>query len=223
MALLVQNTKMKKSSQNGILVYNWTLPAFQSVTGLKTCPNAGSCAAGCYARMGTYRFNNVAKKHEQNLVLSQSAEFVTLMIQEIEVLQAKAAKAGKRLKIRIHDAGDFYSLEYLVKWSIIMRHFESMSHVLFYAYTKQVEMIKSFGKLSNFETIFSFGGRQDKMIDLDNDRHSRVFESVDMLEAAGYIDASNDDMIALSQENHRIGLVYHGVKNYENTQWGKVS
>ena len=223
MELLTQNGKMKKSSQNGITVVNWTIPAFQSSTGLRTCPNAGLCAKGCYARSGTYRFSNVAKAHEAKLALTQTDTFVSEMIAEINRWLSK--KSTTSLKVRIHDAGDFYSVEYLDKWLQIMQAFQTDTRVSFYAYTKQVEMFKSLTQAipSNFRLIFSFGGRQDALIDIENDFHSRVFESIQALEAAGYQNGTDDDMVAAMDSCPKVGLVYHGAKSYENTVWNKVS
>ena len=220
--LLTQNSKMKKSSQNGITNVNWTIPAFMSQSGIKTCPMAGSCAAGCYARMGTYQFGNVKSAHELKLELTQGDTFVSDMITEIGTWLAK--RSVKHLKVRIHDAGDFYSLSYFEKWVSIMNHFENNVRVSFYAYTKMVKMIKDFGPVpNNFRVIFSYGGKQDAMIQNDTDFHSRVFESLDLLLNAGYVDGTQDDMIAAIGKCNKIGLVYHGAKNYSNTAWNKVS
>ena len=222
MGLLTQNSKMKKSSQNGITVVNWTIPAFQDSKGFKTCPNAGACAAGCYARSGTYRFSGSIKAHEAKLKLSQSDTFVIEMIKEIYTWLEK--KSVKTLKVRIHDAGDFYSVEYLDKWTKIMNHFSGSNRVSFYAYTKQVQLFKSsLGLPSNFRAVFSYGGKQDSMIDVNKDFHSRVFESIEALNAAGYTDGTQDDMIASDGLNKKIGLVYHGAKNYSNTSWNKAA
>lgn len=222
MGLLTQNGKMKASSVQGLTVVNWTIPAFQSKTGLKTCPNAGLCAAGCYARQGTYQFGNVKNAHEAKLELTQSETFVAEMIAEIETWLKK--RSVKNLKVRIHDAGDFYSLSYFEKWIAIMNHFETNHRVSFYAYSKQVEMIKGYGKLPvSFRVIFSFGGKQDAKIDLSTDFHSRVFESLDALQASGYVDGTQDDLVAACGPSNKIGLVYHGAKNFENTAWNKVA
>lgn len=209
--LLTQNSKLKKSGY-----FNFTLPALQSTTGLVTCPNADKCASGCYARMGTYRFSNVAKKHEANLQATLSDDFVPLMINEIQKIYSK----NKNIKIRIHDAGDFYSAEYLEKWTLIIT---SLKEVEFYAYTKQVEMMLNAKLPNNFRVIFSLGGKQDNMIDTEKHFHSRVFESIEELTAAGYVDSSENDSVAATTANNKIGLVYHGAKNFSNTRWGKVA
>ena len=223
MGLLTQNAKMKKSSQNGITVVNWTIPAFQSSTGLKTCPNAGACAAGCYAQMGAYVWGNVRAAHEAKLALTQSDTFVSEMIAEINAWLGK--RTVENLKVRIHDAGDFYSMEYLSKWIEIMSHFETDARVSFYAYTKQVKMFQNESKRlpSNFRLIFSFGGKQDTSIRIDTDFHARVFQSIEDLEASGYVDGTDDDMVAAMGASNKIGLVYHGNRGYSKTRWGKVA
>ena len=212
--LLTQNSKMKRSSGR---VYNWTLPAFRSQTGTTTCPNAKACVAGCYARQGAYVWSNVKASHEAKLALTKTEDFVPAMDREIKQ-KVKAAK-GERVYIRIHDAGDFYSRRYIEDWFTIMR---LNPKVRFYAYTKQV---KEFIKLAldvplNFNVIFSYGGKQDAFIDDFTMCHSKVFETVEDLEKAGYVDCSHDDLKVFT--TGRVGLVYHGAKSYKNTTWNKV-
>ena len=225
MDLLTQNGKMRKSSQNGITVVNWTIPAFMSQTGIKTCPNAGLCAVGCYARSGTYQFGASKAAHERKLELTQSETFVSEMVAEINRWLSK--KSTQHLKVRIHDAGDFYSVDYLNKWLEIMQVFKNDTRVSFYAYTKQVEMFRNEIKQGRipaaFRVIFSFGGKQDKLIQIETDFHSRVFESIQALEEAGYQNGTDDDMVAAMGASPKIGLVYHGVKKFDNTAWNKVS
>jgi hypothetical protein len=206
---LVRNSKIKKSEKR---TFNFGIPAYQSATGLKTCPNAGACAKGCYALAGAYRFSNVAQAFERRLTATQSEEFISLMIADIDKQRAE--------RIRIHDSGDFYNEEYLDRWIAIMK---ARPSVQFYAYTKMISMFKRrmSDMPSNFTLIFSFGGTEDKLIDVERDRHSLVFESEEQLHASGYADASNQDDIALGT-NPKIGLVYHGTKKIENTNWGKV-
>lgn len=220
MRILTQNAKMKKSSQNGIEIYNFGIPAFLSQTGIKTCPNAGRCATGCYARSGTYRFGNVVNAYEERLKLTQSPDFTKLVHNEVMYHNEKAEINGRRCIIRIHDSGDFYSKEYANSWFLIMRQNPT---VLFYAYTKMVQMFKETlhnDTPHNFTLIYSMGGLQDSQIDTNTDRHSKVFENETSLIEAGYSDASQDDMVAATGLNTRIGLVYHGSKKYTNTKWG---
>lgn len=206
---LVRNSKIKKSEKR---TFNFGIPAYQSNTGLKTCPNAGACAKGCYALAGAYRFSNVAQAFERRLAATQVDAFVDQMLADIDKQRAE--------RIRIHDSGDFYNEEYLDRWLRIM---QARPEVEFYAYTKMVSLFKKRAKdlPKNFTVIYSFGGTEDRLIDVTKDRHSLVFESELQLNAAGYADASNQDDVALGS-NPRIGLVYHGTKKIENTNWAKV-
>jgi hypothetical protein len=193
--LLAQNSKMKKSQ---VRLFNFGIPAFKSKDGFNTCPNAGICAKYCYAKKGTYRFSNVTNAYEYRLAATMKDSFVDLMNHEIQ--QVKASH------VRIHDSGDFYSFQYFLKWKEII---EANPSVTFYAYTKQVKMFKGLSLPSNFTLIYSLGGKLDSMIDTETMRHSKIFESIEELEAQGYTNASNDDLIAINENNHRIGLLSH--------------
>lgn len=219
MSLFTQNAKMKKSSDSKYDVYNFGIPAFMSQSGIKTCPNAGACAAGCYARSGTYGFSNVKNAYESRLEATLSDDFITVAQNEINKLKAKCIKSGKQLVIRIHDSGDFYNLEYFQSWNTLAN---VNSDVIFYAYTKQVEMLKLYVNKTRIKLTFSLGGKQDSLIDTEKMRHAKVFESQQDLIDAGYIDATQDDMITAIGLNNKIGLVYHGVKKYSNTAWDRV-
>jgi hypothetical protein len=56
--------------------------------------------------------------------------------------------------------------------------------------------------------IKSQGGKRDDLINTSTDRHARIFRSNTELELAGYINASDDDLKAISN-NPKIGLVIH--------------
>lgn len=202
-----QNEKYKR-------IYNFTIPAFQTKTGFKTCPNAGICATGCYARSGAYMFSNVYKKHMSNLETTKQPNFKDLV--NLELIHIKADL------IRVHDSGDFYSSEYFLDW---LRIATANPNIQFYAYTKMIGMVKAAQTIgivpNNFTIIFSLGGKQDELIDQTKDRHSKVFNNIKDLEDQGYIDTSHDDTLALGS-NPKIGLVYHGVKSYTNTAWSSV-
>lgn len=209
---LSQNGKIAKMT--GVKTYNWGIPAYKSSNGFKTCPNAAACVAGCYAKSGAYLFSNVAKVFEKRLKLAQSSRFVNIMNAEI--------RRRKVERLRIHDSGDFFSQEYVNSWLSIIR---ANPQCTFYAYTKMVSLFKQYAidRLipNNFIVIYSYGGTEDKLIDKVKDRHSWVFSSIQALQAAGYADAHVNDAVAL-EDNPKIGLVYHGVKSYANTNWDKV-
>lgn len=213
MTLLTQNSKMKKSGEGKDLkILNFTLPA------LKTCPSARHCRKGCFGLQGTYLFGNVKEKHEANWTSTYDLEsFFTHISDEL--------KRYKPTHVRIHDTGDFYTPEYFWNWVKIARSFPD---IIFYAYTKEVLMIKTetigIGGYKNLpiRLIFSYGGEHDALINKRQDRHSIVFKTMDDLVKAGYTYANDDDLAAIGNDQ-RIGLVYHGRKGYEKTEWDQVN
>lgn len=195
---LSQNSKIKAMS--GVKTFNFGIPAFRSASGFVTCPFAGTCAKGCYAKQGAYVWSNVSAAYERRLELARSPEFVATIDAEI--------KRRKIQRVRIHDSGDFFSPEYLEKWIAIV---QLNPLTQFYAYTKSIVFFKGRTLPDNFKVIFSEGGKLDHLIN-NTDRHSRVFATVDALNSAGYVDASKNDENAIG-DNPRIGLVYHGHKS----------
>ena len=214
-SLLTANAKIRKSGKkHGVALYNFGIPAYQSKTGLITCPAAGTCKIGCYARQGAYVFGNVAPVFEWRLEVTQDAAlFLRLMTEELTEAKRKADKRKMPLVIRIHDSGDFYSLQYWRQWETVINRFPD---VQFYAYTKQVILFRNIELPKNMRLIFSEGGLFDHKID-ESRHHARVFPTLEALQNAGYADASEDDLVAGLGDNPRIGLVYHGAASKEWT------
>lgn len=213
----------KSSAQGDTVLFNFGIPAFKSQDGTVTCPNAKNCVSGCYARSGAYRFSQVKTAYERRLSFVRSPLFCLETVRQIKTQWAKAKKKDKKILIRIHDSGDFFSEQYTRDWLRIIRSFRTTQDVTFYAYTKQVALFKLIQDdvPNNLMIIYSYGGHQDHLIDPERDRHAKVFENETDVPAS-YIDASHDDKLALTQ-NKKIALVYHGTKNYANTTWNKVS
>ena len=200
MNLLTQNSKMKKTSkENKSKILNFSIPAFKTKAGKTTCPFAGGCQKYCYAQKGNYtRFPIVQELMEQKYLLSKQDNFNTLMNEEI-------AKK-KPTHVRIHDSGDFYSVKYLNKWVTIAKDNKS---VIFYAYTKSIKFFtEGLTVPTNLKIIFSEGSKIDSLINVNKHRHARIFKTVEELNASGYIDASTNDLQAIT-ENKKVGLVYH--------------
>ncbi len=175
-------------------IYTWSLPAWvvtlPSGRKFNVCPSAMKCAKLCYARKGTYRFRNVKGKHTANLmrVLDDMLAWESDMLSELE----RIAEGH----IRIHDGGDFFSEAYLRAWLRIIR---ACPHLMFYAYTKEVLMFRQVVEPDppgNFRWIYSYGGRWDELITTD-DRRADVFPSTEALEAAGFHDQEDSDLLAV--------------------------
>ena len=200
MMLTNSNTKLKKSSKlNNASIYAFDLPAYKTMTGKITCPFAKVCIKYCYAQKGAYTWSPAQNKHNQNYLNTKKDNF-------IDVIQDEINRKRKITHVRVHSSGDYYSPEYLNKWMTIAR---SNPDTIYYSYTKSVKMVKDLkDKPSNFEPIFSEGGKQDNLIDYEKDRHAKIFNNERELLDAGYIDASGDDLKALTP-NKRVGLIFH--------------
>jgi hypothetical protein len=200
MNLLTQNAKMKKTSkENKTKIFNFSIPAYKTKSGKITCPFAKECVKFCYAQKGNYtRFPKIGELMEQKYNISKTNNFIPLMNEEIQ--------KKKATHVRVHDSGDFYSIAYLNKWVQIAKNNKS---VIFYAYTKSIKFFVNGLKLpKNLKIIFSEGSKTDNLINVAKDRHARIFKSKELLAAAGYVNASDNDLKAITS-NKKIGLVYH--------------
>lgn len=200
-SLLTQNSKLKKTSKAlGLRVFNFGIPAYKSITGKITCPFADKCIKFCYARKGAYIWGNVKPAFERRFELTRSSDFIVEMNKEI--LKKKPDY------VRVHDSGDYYSKEYLNKWIEIAIH---NPDVRFYSYTNSVEILKSTVLPDNYDIIYSMSGKQRHMVNIEVDRHARIFSNRTELLKFGYKDTSEIDLYATKwfNETNRVGLIIH--------------
>jgi hypothetical protein len=192
--LLQQNEKMVHSDGSASAFYNVSLPALKGLavdedTGefiiIDTCPGAGACQVYCFALKGGYvQWKGVSLFQSKmlNFLYNDPAGFMNSLGAEIETVSHRLAKADKRtgtetkLIIRWHDAGDFFSPEYLDHAYDLAR---KMPDVDFYAYTKIADVAQS-EKPENFKINYSMGAKpaQEKKIDFTKTKNSRVVPEV---------------------------------------------
>jgi hypothetical protein len=194
MKILTANTKLKADGIVGV-----------AVEPVATCPCAGDCKKYCYATKGMYRVHaDVCKARWDRIkALINSGKFA------IETAREIAAMRKKPTAIRINTEGDLYSASYFRQ---IIDLCKLVDGIQVYLYTKSVNLVKSNigqGLPSNLSVIFSFGGIQDGLIDVTKDRHCRIFDTKAELEAAGYVDVSESDLIAATTNSIKIGIVKH--------------
>ena len=205
MNLLTQNKKLKNTSlMNRARILNFSLPAYKTQNNKMVCPFAKDCVKYCYAQKGNYRFPSVKKGLNKRYELSKKEEFVTIMNANILL--------ERPTHVRIHDSGDFYSVDYLNKWVQIAK---DNKDVIFYAYTKSIpffkltkEMDTTFLLPKNLIIIFSEGSKKDNLINTTKDRHSRIFKDINEMIKQGYINASDNDLNAIT-DNKKVGLLLH--------------
>lgn len=186
--LLKQNEKMQHSDGTTSIFYNIGLPA---LTGLgydeekkefviiNTCPGAGECKTFCYALKGGYvQWAPVSLSQTRilNFLYNDPSGFFDQLNGEIDEQKRKGdAKQDKhKVVVRWHDAGDFFSDEYLdLAYKLAATH----PTVDFYAYTKRADVSGSTqNRPPNFMINFSMGARkaEEKRVDFGLTKHSSV-------------------------------------------------
>jgi len=208
--LLSQNSKLAKTSKAiGFKVVNFGIPAYKDAQGKVTCPFANvedvtSPCHMCYARKGAYIWPTAKNAYQWRYEQTKLDSFVDDMVRDIVRTKAKF--------VRVHDSGDYYSREYINKWLAIAN---ALPDVRFYSYTKSVRLWKAVidaGMMpDNYDIIFSQGSKEDAYVDVNVDRHAKVFPTYEDMNIAGYVDAMDEDVQATKWFNpsNKVGLVVH--------------
>ena len=155
---------VKAKGWNKTNVVQFDLPAAY------TCPMASLCKAFanrvtgkmntipkttkfvCYAaRAERYPNVRVIRWHNYELLLN-----TTDLVALIEASLPKSAKI-----VRIHSAGEFYSIEYYEAWVIVA---ENHPEIQFFGYSKVLDYVMA-SKPDNFRLIYSYGGKEDSRRD----------------------------------------------------------
>lgn len=198
-------------------IYTWTLPALAARLPdgrtVRTCPAAGVCAQACYARSGTYNFRNVKAAHLRNLlfVVQDPDGWERAMCAEL----CRPRMVGSH--VRIHDAGDFLSDEYLAAWLRIIRAHPAIN---FYAYTKEVERYRRMVEPDpppNSRWILSLGGREDHLVDLERDRVADVFPTEASIAEAGWHSQAASDLLAAYGPTP-VGMAANNIRHFKARQ-----
>lgn len=182
--ILKQNQKMQHSDGTSSIFYNVGLPALKGLAVderkdkfviVNTCPGAGQCKTFCYAMKGGYvqwKAVSMGQSRMLNFLLNDPQGFSDQMKAELTKAEKKAAKDGSKVVVRWHDAGDFFSPQYLALAYGIARAFPKVE---FYAYTKLAGVAQG-EKPANFRQNFSQGAKrgEEKQIDFKQVKHSKV-------------------------------------------------
>ena len=187
--LLKQNEKMKHS--NGELEQFFNV-GFAALTGVavdestnkliivNTCPGAGSCKIDCFAMKGgkvQFKAAWLSDGRILTYLLNDPTGFFSQLSSEITKEEQLGQKGGYSVTIRWHDAGDFFSPEYLdLALKMATRH----PTVKFYAYTKMADAALA-QKPANFIINWSEGANttQEKQVkqndpNLTTTKNSRI-------------------------------------------------
>ena len=182
--ILGQNAKMQHSETGTEAIFDIGLPALKGLavnekTGefvvVDTCPGAGACQTYCYAMKGSYvmfKAVSMGLARMLNFLLNDPAGFADKLNSEIAAARSKYAKKGARIVVRWHDAGDFFSPEYMdMAYGVA----KSNPDVGFYAYTKMGDVANA-ARPANFNMNFSQGAKsgQEKKVNITRTKHSKV-------------------------------------------------
>lgn len=113
-----------------------------------TCAKNLSCRKYCYAKKAEVAYPTVLPCRTNNFFASLEESFVSVVVATL--------KKRKVQITRLHESGDFYSVDYVLKWFAICK---ALPEHKFYVYTKQrdivVDACKRQSKPSNLTLILS--------------------------------------------------------------------
>jgi hypothetical protein len=187
--ILGTNAKMAKSKEEGAMTYDLTLPALSGIvvdeeTGdfveIKTCPGAGECQIFCYARKGGYRMfpaSSMSAAQALNFLVNDPEGYMAMFDREVKAAQKRTDKAGIKLLVRIHDAGDFFSKDY---YDLAMNVARNNPGAKFYFYTKMGDLAADAGAPPNVVGQFSSGSqnREVKKVEFQRGAGKHVKDAV---------------------------------------------
>lgn len=187
--LLKQNEKMKHSNGELEQFFNIGFAALvgiavnestDSLVIVNTCPGAGSCKVDCFAmKGGKVQFEGpwLSDGRILTYLLNDPQGFFNQLSAEISKEEKAGVKGGYRVTIRWHDAGDFFSPEYV---DMAFKLAKAHPNVQFYAYTKMGDVAVG-EKPDNFIINWSEGAHtsQEKKVkaadpNLERTKNSRI-------------------------------------------------
>lgn len=217
--ILKQNEKITHSGGGSTVYYNIGLPALKGLavneaTGefvvVDTCPGAGACKVYCYAKKGGYvqwKASSMSQTRQLNFLLNDPQGYKNKLENELRSAEAKFGKKGTKVVVRWHDAGDFFSPEYLDLAYSVAKDFPNID---FYAYTKMAGVATG-AKPSNFKMNFSMGAtpEQEKQIDFQRTKHSTVvpkqmFDDLISRDGDGKVIRNDKGQIQFSDDNLKV-------------------
>lgn len=118
-----------------------------NVRALVDCPfRSAGCEKVCYATKGNHQFTSVKESRERSYKETKRKDFAKAMTYTINVEKRSRRYAGAVMVVRIHESGDFYSIQYLRKWLKVWRSFLKNDGVVFVFYTKSFRFFNMLSK-----------------------------------------------------------------------------
>ena len=217
MTLLKELERLKVSSGNAKLTNRniFSIPA-----GL-TCPKAKLCKSWAKVINGQSRIIDSETTLFRCYAASQENQYPVVRDNRMYNFKAilKALRRGnavelidksidKNLKLtRIHESGDFFSLDYLKAWLEVAR---KNPENIFYCYSKSLSYFLDLGIPNNFYMVASWGGYEDHLIEYF-ERDSRVVFNEDEANKLN-LPIDHDDSNCLKKGKHSFCHLLHGTQ-----------
>ena len=169
------NKKLVNNDKARFLI--WNLPAIQ------TCPYATEhCKRACYALKAERLYPSARESRQNNFWESLKDDFSDRMIDTIAYYRNSKAYEGKKMLVRIHESGDFYSQEYADKWVKVINHFRNDSSIVFCCYTKSLPFFDKYDikSMTNFAFIASvWDDTSAEMLSKIKEKNYRIYTAVE--------------------------------------------
>ena len=157
------------------IIYDKEDSQFKSVS---SCPGAGACVIGCYARKAFYSFDEsktIKLARRLNFLWNDPQGYTDEILKELRPTAEKVKSSSighkdkMKLVIRWNDAGDFFSKRYVqVAKDVTKTLIEEGFNVMSYAYTKSGAFVIELDKNKNFVINFSTDAHKSQQ-DIVND------------------------------------------------------
>ena len=182
--------------------------AVQLPTGKRKIRDGKKTEFRCFSASQEVQYTNVynSRKHNFDLLRKQNHEEMVKLINS-----SLPSNAGI---VRIHVAGDFFSLPYMHAWYVVAL---MNPNTLFYAYTKSTSWwvggINEFPILHNFVLTASMGGTQDHVTENYGLRKAVVvFSEAEAAELGLEIDHDDSHAAKPSLRDQDFALLIHGTQ-----------
>lgn len=196
---LISDITIDEHGNDGTLFLIYNLPA------KKTCPFATAhCAKACYARKAEQNYPDCLPCRERNFDATKDPVFFTaFMIRALHHICNLNFKTpyrdAKHITMRIHESGDFYSIDYMISWFTIADFCKDIKNLDFMAYTKSIQFYdmlyrNGYRKTRRFHVRYSIWNDTDKNdIALAEKHHLPIYTAFDGDMPKGFFECRCED------------------------------
>ncbi|MCE5220894.1 MAG: hypothetical protein LLF98_06390 [Clostridium sp.] len=139
---------IKSKCTDDVMFLTWSLPC------KITCPYATKmCRKHCFAQKNQY-FKTVLDSRMRNFEEAKKDTFVEDMINHLKYQLSRKKSQDKIIYVRIHTSGDFFNLDYFIKWINITNYFRNNKKILFQAYTKSIPIMNYY--IQDYKTTYGY-------------------------------------------------------------------